>query len=152
MFTATLAANYSHVWSGDPALDTSKDSGLDLKLFHATGYRKHLPCKTGMEPMVWELQHLRGDDAACARGLASKAVDDVEYADMALKQIASLALMGVENALIDGEPFEIRRGLHRKSRTMRVTDDCMATIYAVSVLVNDLGNRVIEEDLAGDPT
>ncbi len=145
-FKPTLVKPYTHVYSGDPAIDKSHPDH-NPELYAKTGEEKYLPTNGKGQPDRWRLRHLTGSD----RRYMQRFADDLSCM---VRVAAALGVIGVEGATgEDGQPFEIRRVADAKFKVMLVEDDTLDVLDSVDngSLLNELGGRVIRETF-GDPT
>jgi hypothetical protein len=145
MFTRpTASGQYEHVYSGDPAIDTS-DPNCNHEQWVETGDAMHLPLRVGCEPVRFTLRHLTSRDKA--------KLADVQRADgnetMAWWAVA-LALVRVAPLIVDGQARVLRHVI--EGGRQRVADDDMDLLLGVDGLYGELALRVIKESYSPNPT
>lgn len=146
MFTKTLSGTYMHVWSSDPAI--KKDAPeFDHAAYIRTGDESHLPLNPGARPVKFVLRHLVGAELNELRSLVVG--QDSTPVKVAYKA-AALAIDSIDGFIVDGAEEEVSH--YRDRGGLRwVSPKTMNILYQVPALVEEIGMRVISEEITGDP-
>jgi len=124
-------AEYDHVYSQDPAIDTESED-YDHAKWLESGFEKFLPLKPGQTPTVFRLRHLTAKEHS-------------DLMDMAQDHgVASAAVSAFKRCLVKTSDFEFDRGRDG------VPDDVVDAYYFAPNLppgsvVLEVGLRIINE-------
>lgn len=137
--TDTAVEDYEHIWSGDPALDSSGDDFEHrYKLYLDDRSEEHLKFVNGKEPLRWVLRHV-------SRRIARRILDShAGKGQEACFDAAAFGLVSVKNLRgPDGKPASLDHVRDERGYE-RVTDaDMDALDEMFPGLVNELGSLVI---------
>lgn len=155
MITKRSHKRMAHVWSRDPALDTSDTARFEAGWteFRKTGNLAALPLKEGQQPTVFEVMSLKrihmlmlGDrvsaDMASLMRAGAEGIAQLAFLRVC-DQVVSYGVAEVRNlADADGRPTSITLVDDGRGGKMLSTET-MEEIHYVS-LINELGFRILE--------
>lgn len=151
MITAkkTLVERYRHIYSEDPALDTSVEDFTDrFRVYMETGDESKLPLREGEKPTHWILRQLRGRARARLQWALEQYTSEQSTIPMpVLLEAARLALVGVEDSVDDeGERLQIQLAMDRDLGWQVLSGASMDQIYETNPrILPELGRRAFQE-------
>ena len=152
----SLVDKYSHVYSGDPALDVDADGYAEAhKRFLDSGDKVHLDpfVKAGQELTVWELKPINGRAKRTVRKYMGDCFDkDGVCTDTEILWVScALAVTGVDGLYDDrGKAASLVWHRDKETRLKCVTDESMDVLEQLDdgALVNEIGYRALAQMFA----
>lgn len=137
MFTATLKTEFVHIWSGDPALDSS-DSRFSHEKWMETGDDSHLCIRPGHNPMRFRLRRL--DERARAH------IVDMYTGQGAASIVEAFAVgvIGFDHVSCDGT-FLQPEFVTKKNGIRSLADATVNILGQAEGLITEVGLRVFQE-------
>lgn len=145
--TATLARDYEHIYSRDPALDMDSEENRErYRRALETSNGDELPLRPGQKPARWTLTHLRGKPRRVMQSFLQRTTSGKGISMEALYVACQLGLTGV-SGLVDesGKSIPVHLVDDPETGVRVVAEASMQILDAIDdgALVNELGLRVI---------